>query len=153
MGRYAILAEAVVPKQDTCPQMQQLIERLATKHQVDTSVAGVRLWLALPGTTERLLIAGLSGQRIGITHCLANAAEQLTCDIDLVCLVDEAGWQPIELLQSEGVEATYVQKQAATGAVQIQDSGENLDLARFAECWAEQLMRQRWLEEGHPVRV
>jgi hypothetical protein len=125
--------------------MQQFIERLVTKHQVDLSIAGVRLWLELLGTRDRLLIAGLSGQRIGVTHCIANVDEQLVCDTDLVFLVDEAGWQPIELLQTDGVWKEYVQVMAATGGVQI--------LPSFAEYWAEKLTHQRWLEDSQPVRV
>ena len=91
MRRRAVLAEAAVSEQDTCPQMQAFIERLAAKHPVDLSVAGVRLWLGLPGTPERLLSAGLSGQRISVTHCLADADEWLVCDTDWVFLVAEAG--------------------------------------------------------------
>src|SRR5437867_1753342 len=109
MQRRAVLKEAAVLAQDTCPPMQQCIERLASKHQVDLSVAGVRLWLALPDTPERLLIAGLSGQRVGVTHCVADADEQLACDTDLVFLVAEAGWQPLELLHTDAVWAAYVQ--------------------------------------------
>src|SRR5687768_13741063 len=104
----SLLAQPLQAVQETCPTMQQFIERLASQHQTDLSVVGVQLWLALPGTRERLLIAGLSGQRISITHCLADANEQLACDMDLVFLVAEMGWQPVELLHNDAVWAAYV---------------------------------------------
>jgi hypothetical protein len=153
MRRRAVLEEAPVLALDTCPQMQQFIEQLATKHQVDLSIAGIRLWLALPGTTERILIAGLSGQRIGITHCVANAAEQLVCDTDLVCLVDEAGWQPIELLHTDAVWAAYVRRMAATGEVQIFDEVGEIRLPHFVEYWASTLEQQYWLDQSQRLRV
>ena len=148
MQRRAVLAEAALLAQDTCPQMQQFIERLTSKHQVDLSIADVRLWLALPDTTERLLIASLTGQRISITHCIADADEQLACDTDLVFLVAEAGWQPIELLHTEAVWAAYRETVAATGGVQVFDEAGEISLPRFAEYWASTLEQQRWLDRS-----
>jgi len=153
MRRHPVLAEATVLALDTCPQMQQFIERLAAKHQVDFSIAGVRLWLALPGTIERLLIAGLSGERVGLTHCIADTDEQLACDTDLVFLVDEAGWQPIELLHTDVVRAAYVKVIAATGGVQIFDEVGEISLPRFAEYWAIMLEQQRWLDQSQRLHV
>ncbi len=153
MQRRAVLAEAAVLVQDTCPQMQQFIERLATKHQVDLSIAGVRLWLALPGTPERLLIAGLSDQRVGVTHCVADADEQLACDTDLVFLVAEAGWQPVELLHTAAVWAVYVKVMVTTGGVQIFDEAGEISLPRFAEYWASTLEQRRWLSHSQRLYV
>lgn len=153
MRRYAVLGEAAVPEQDTCPRMQQFIEQLAVKHQVDVSVAGVRLWLKLSGTTERLLIAGLSGQRISVTHCVADVDEQLACDTDLVFLMDEAGWQPIELLHTEVVWAAYVKVMAATGGTQVYDEAGKVSLPSFAEYWAKMLEQQRWLWSSQRLYV
>lgn len=153
MRRYAVLGEAAAPEQDTCPRMQQFIEQLAVKHQMDVSVAGVRLWLELSGTTERLLIANLSGQRISVTHCVADVNEQLVCDTDLVFSVDEAGWQPIEFLHTEAVWTAYVQGMAAAGGAQVYDEAGEICLPRFAEYWAERLTQQHWLEESQPLCV
>jgi hypothetical protein len=153
MRRHPVLAQASVPALDTCPQMQQFIERLAIQHQVDLSIAGVRLWLALPDTTERLLIAGLSGQRIGITHCVADTDELLLCDTDLVCLVAEAGWQPIELLHTDAVWTAYVQVMVATGSTQIFDEAGEIRLPHFAEYWARTLEQQGWLDQSQFLRI
>ena len=153
MRRHPVLDEPVITEQDSCLQMQQLIERLAAKHQVNVAVAGVRLWLSLPGTSECLLIAGLSGQRVGLTHCVADADRRLACDMDLVFLVDEVGWQPIELLHSEAVWAAYVQRMAATGGAQVYDEAGEIRLLSFTEDWAKQLIHQHWLEDSQPVLV
>lgn len=153
MRRYAVLDEPVIFEQNTCPQMQQFIEQLVAKHQIDVFVAGVQLWLALPGTMERLLIAGLSDGRVGLTHCVANAEDQLNCDTDLVFRIDEAGWHPIELLHTDAVWVAYVQVMVATGGVQVYDEAGEIRLSCFAEYWAEQLTQQYWLEESQLVCV
>jgi len=153
MRQRAVLTKSSIAAQETCPTMQRFIEWLATKHQVDVSIAGVCLWLALPGTRERLLIAGLSGQRISITHCVADVDGRLACDMDLVFLVDEVGWQPIELLHSEAVWAAYVQRMAATGGAQVYDEAGEIRLLSFAEDWAKQLTHQHWLKDSQSVLV
>lgn len=45
--RHPLLAEQSAAVEETCTKMQQFIEGLAAKHQVDVTVTGVRLWLAL----------------------------------------------------------------------------------------------------------
>src|SRR5205085_1406169 len=111
------------------------------------------LLLALPDSAERLLIAGLSGERIGVSHCLADGEACLSCDTDMVFLIVEDDLLPVELLHTDGVWAAYVQAMAATGGVQILDEAGEISLPRFAEYWAEQLTHQRWLEDSQPVRV
>jgi hypothetical protein len=147
------LAHDFDPVRETCPKMQQFIERLASQHQMDVFAAGVRLWLALPGTPERLLIASLSGQRISVTHCLADADEQLACDTDLVFLITEVGWQPLELLHTEAVWTAYVQGMAATVGIQIFDEAGEICLPCFAEYWANMFEQQRWLDKSQRLCV
>lgn len=151
--RDPLLDQPPVSLQETCPRMQTFVEGLATKYQVAVTVAGVQLWLALPGTRERLLIAGLSGQRISITHCIADADDQLVCDTDLVFLVDEVGWQPVELLYNDAVGEAYVQGMAATGGIQVFDEAGEISLPHFAESWARRLEQQRWLAQSQRLCV
>jgi hypothetical protein len=133
--------------------MQLLIERLAFKDQFNLSAVRGCLLLALPDSAERLLIAGLSGERIGVSHCLADGETCLSCDTDMVFLIVEDELQPVELLHTEAVWAAYEQVMVATGAAQVQDGEGNFDLACFAEFWAEQLTQQRWLEAGQRLYV
>src|SRR3954463_7501712 len=117
MRRHPVLAE-VTERNETqcCPKMQRLIERLAFKYQFNLSAAGGCLLLALPNSAERLLIAGLSGERVGITHCMADTEENLSCDTDMVFLIVEDELLPVELLHTDVVWAAYGQGMAATGA-------------------------------------
>lgn len=151
--RPALLAQPVEAGQGTCPQMQRLIEGLAAKYQVNLSSEGIRLVLALTGSSDRLLISGLSGQRISVTHCMADTEEYLSCDTDLVFLVNEGGWIPIELLHTEVVWAAYLQGLAATGGVQVCDEAGEICLTHFAESWANTLEEQRWLDKSQRLRV
>src|SRR5436853_20859 len=79
------------------------LEQLEWKHQCRVMEVGTQLWLALPESQERLTIAGLSGERVGLTHCVADIAEHLSCDIDMVFLMVEAALQPVELLHTKAV--------------------------------------------------
>ena len=99
------------------------------------------------------MIAGLSGERIGLTHCMADAEEYLACDTDMIFLIVEDEIQPVELLHTEAMWAAYVQVMAATGGVQIFDEAGEISLPRFAEYWAEKLTHQHWLEDSQPVCV
>lgn len=108
--------------------MQKFIECLATKHQVDLSVASVRLWLALPapqrGCSSLILEANVSALCIGVL---------MLTNIWRVIWIWCFGWQPLELLHTGEVWAAYVQMMAATGSVQIFDETEEIRLLCFAE--------------------
>lgn len=154
MRRRTVLAEVTEwDETECCPKMQLLIERLAFKYQFNLSTAGGSLLLALPGSADRLLIAGLSGERIGVSHCLADAEEYLACDTDMIFLIVEDEIQPVELLHTDAVWAAYVQVMAATGSVQILDEAGEISLPRFAEYWASMLEQQRWLLSSQRLHV
>ncbi len=154
MRRRAILEEVADPASaELCPQMQLFIERLAFKYQFNLSAAVGCLLLALPASAERLLIAGLSGERVGISHCIADAEGDLSCDIDMVFLIVEDELLPVELLHTEAVWAAYVQGMAATDGVQIFDEAGEISLPRFAEYWASTLEQQRWLDKSQRLCV
>jgi hypothetical protein len=154
MRRRAVLAEATdLTEAALCPKMQLLIERLAFKYQFNLSLAGGCLLLALPESAERLLIAGLSDERIGVSHCLADGEACLSCDTDMIFLIGEDEIQPVELLHTDAVWEEYVQVMAATGGVQVFDEAGEISLPRFAEYWASTLEQQRWLLSSQRLRV
>jgi hypothetical protein len=109
--------------------------------------------LALPDSADRLLIAGLSGERVGLTHCMADAEEYLACDTDMIFLIVEDEIQPLELLHTEAVWEAYMQVMAATGGVQILDEAGEISLPRFTEYWASTLEQQCWLDQSQRLRV
>jgi hypothetical protein len=154
MRRHPVLAEAAdLAETELCPTMQLLIERLAFKHQFNLSAAGGCLLLALPNSAERLIIAGLSGERVGLTHCLADVEGHLALDLDMVFLIGEDDLQPVELLHTDAVWVSYVQGMAATDSAQILDEAGEISLPRFAEYWASTLEQQRWLDQSQRLRV
>ena len=126
-----------------CPKMQHLLEQLLSKHGCNLQEAGLELWLALPNSKERLLIAGLSSQRLGVTHCVVETAEQLSLDLDLVFVVYETQLEPVELCHSFDIGHCYFQ---ATG--EDANHGE-VDLVRFSEYLADLLEAHRWVIDGH----
>ncbi len=154
MRRRAVLDEAAdLTEAEHCPQMQWFIERLAFKYQFNLSAAGGCLLLALPASAERLLIAGLSGEGVGLTHCIADGEGYLSCDTDMVFLIVEDELQPVELLHTDAVWAAYVKVMAATDGVQILDEVGEVSLPHFAEYWASTLEQQRWLDQSHCLCV
>lgn len=154
MRRRAVLEEAAgLAEAEVCPKMQWLIERLTFKYQFNLSTAGGCLLLALPASAERLLIAGLSGERIGLTHCIADAEGYLTLDLDMVFLIVEDDLEPVELLHTDAVWEAYVQGMAATDGVQVFDEAGEISLPHFAEYWASTLEQQQWLDQSHRLRV
>src|SRR5690349_3405054 len=154
MRRCTVLAEATERDETACcPKMQRLIERLAFKYQFNLSAAGGCLLLALPESAERLLIAGLSGERVGVSHCLADGEACLSCDTDMVFLMVEDELHPVELLHTDVVWAAYVQVMAATSGVQFFDEASEISLPRFAEYWASTLEQQCWLDQSQRLRV
>ncbi len=126
-----------------CPKMQALIEQLMGKHQCNMKEAGMELWLALPNSNERLMIAGLSSQRVSLTHCVADAEGHLSLDLDLVFVVYETQLEPVELVHSLEIGHGYFQ---ATGE---DANNSEVDLARFSEYLANLLEAKRWVIDGH----
>lgn len=149
MRGSAVLADRIaITEADWCPTMQALIERLAFKYQFNVFVAGNPLVLALPDSAERLLLSGLSGERVAVTHCFANTEDQLALDLDMVFLLGEADLRPVELLFTDAPWAVFAQVMAATDGAQAQGDAGCLNLALFAEAWAQLLIQQGWLDES-----
>jgi len=133
------------PKTSSCPKMQGLIEKLAYKHHCDVKTVGTQLWLALPDSRERLMIAGLSSQRVGLTHCIADTAGYLALDLDLVFVVIDEQFEPVEAVHSLETGQLY---HTATG----EDANNGaVDLVRFSEYIANLLEAQRWVVDAHQL--
>jgi len=128
-----------------CPKMQHLLEQLLWKHQCNMKEVGMQLWLGLPNSNERLMLAVLSSQRLGLTHCIADAEDQLSLNLDLVFVVYETQLEPVELCHSFDIGHCYFQ---ATG--EDANNGE-IDLVCFSEYLADLLEAQRWVIDGHQL--
>src|SRR5256885_3746897 len=74
----------LVPQPTTSPRMQQVVTHLAATHHVDLAQKGATLQLDVPDQQQRWLIGNIDGERIGVTRCQVNGAEQLAPELDLV---------------------------------------------------------------------
>ena len=130
----------------TATHLKTLIESLAAQHEVDVTAQGNTLFLALPSAADRLIIAGLSARRIGISHCLTAGQECLSLDLDMVFEINEAGWVPVELIYAEGVWQRYIQQPSICEA-----SEEHVDLVVFSDYFAVLLLQQGWLQNSRCI--
>ena len=130
----------------TAMRLKGIIDRLSTQYEIDVTAQGNTLFLALPSAADRLIIAGLSACRIGITHCLATGEECLSLDLDMVFEIDEAGWTPVELIYAEGVWQRYIQQPSICEA-----SEEHVDLVMFSDYFAVLLLQQGWLKNSRRI--
>lgn len=73
----------------TCPQMKEVIAKLAEKHGVDLSQIGAHFRLDQPGY-ERLCVETISARRVSVAHYFEMNGD-LVPDPDIVFLIDEKG--------------------------------------------------------------
>jgi len=126
--------------------LRVLIESLAAQYEIDVKAQGNTLLLALPSAAARLIIAGLSARRIGISHCLTAGQQCLSLDLDMVFEIDEAGWTPVELIYAEDVWQRYIQQPSVYEA-----SEEYVDLVDFSDYFAVLLLQQGWLQNSRRI--
>ena len=93
----------------TSPQLEQIVKRLAAKYGVDLSQPGAQLSLDMPTRPDCWLIANLDGMRISVTRCVVEEGDCLAPDLDMVFALTLQGWEPVELVHTEGVWNAYVQ--------------------------------------------
>ncbi|MFN8495704.1 MAG: hypothetical protein U0350_49385 [Caldilineaceae bacterium] len=129
----------------TATKLKTLIESLAAYHQIDVTTVGNTLRLAGPAPRDQLCIAGLSAQRIGITHYLTEGAERLGLAISLVFEIDECVWTPVELIYADEIWQRYSQQ---TDSSLPQTFEAEVDLVRFSDYFAVVLVQQGWLEHS-----
>ncbi len=133
---------------DTAPQMQQFIEQLAARHEVDLTVPHAKLWLHHPDEHACLLISNVDGNRMAVAYAHRQEAE-LVLEMDMVFLIDANGeWFPMEVSYTDAIWDAYVLAAEVWSALVIEDAEGELDLALFAEFHAAQWQTQGWLEKG-----
>jgi hypothetical protein len=132
------------------PLMERIAKTLAVRYGMDWSQKGAFLSLAMPGRSERWLLINLDGERFSLTCCLVEQDHTLTPEVDMVFTMHPEGWEPIELLYSNEIFATFVQD-ARAADLPVYDMEGNLRFDTFTEYWAKQLEEQGWVEHGHPL--
>lgn len=123
------------------PLMQQLIERLAAKHEVDLSEPDQYLRLSMPNCPIHLVIETTHDRRLMVS-CYGKDE---TDDADPEMLFEPGypdGWLPVELLYSPQEWETFSQETS------LSISPNEVDLADLTEYWASRLVEQGWLDHG-----
>jgi hypothetical protein len=131
----------------TSPKMQQVIQALAAKHEVDLNEVGASLRLDMAGYDS------LTVQRRGPT--LLSVAfrfkEQgvLVPDPEVLFFTGYGmKWIAFAISQAVGSQRSYAQlSEEATRLVRCHQAGQ-ADLAYFVNIWAQNICEQGWLEYG-----
>lgn len=120
------------------PLMQQLIEQLAAKYEVDLSAPDQYLRLGMPNCPIHLVIETTHDRRVMV----ACYDKDETDDADPQMLFEPGypdGWLPVELLYSPQ-EWELLSQQAG-----LSTSPDDIELAYLTEYWAKRLADQGWL--------
>lgn len=135
----------------TCPQMKEVIAKLADKHGVDLSQIGAHFRLDQPGY-ERLCVETISARRVSVAHYFEMNGD-LVPDPDIVFLIDAKGeWAAIGITDSFGPWRSLVKMSVDGNSVVFYDRKGQASLADFAETWAQNLQDQKWLDNGTCTR-
>lgn len=124
-------------------QMQQIIEALAAKHTVALADADAVLKLTLPGYMP-LVIRNAGLNRVSVYHYFMFNGDAIP-DPHILFWVTPTGWYPLEVTQTIGGHRSYVRLNEAGTEVRWVNQRPQLDLARFAEMWAQNIQDQGWL--------
>ena len=124
------------------PTMQQLIEQLAAKHNVDLSQPRATLRLTLSGRDDWLVVYTADGRHISLSRCV-NAAGSVDTDPYILLLMDyPTGWLPLDLLYSP------TEWEAFAHATTLAEDLDAVDLVELTEYWAGLFIAQGWLERS-----
>jgi hypothetical protein len=130
----------------TSPKMQQVIEQLAKKHQLDLSQVEAHLRLEMPGY-QPLVIENIGCQRISVAHYFEQNGD-LIADPDVVFFAGYGVWVPMEITQVLGGYRRYAALDEAGQTIVRIDVRGQAALATFSEQWAQNILDQGWLQCG-----
>lgn len=130
--------------------MQEVIEQLAAKHDVDIDYYLAFLWLDKPGYAKRLIIERIDEARISIAFAHADeASDRFILDPDMIFLTLPSGWLPIEIYCSQVEWTTYLASLPVSENC-LADSVTADHYLAFTEYVAKRIRDEGWLSEGVP---
>lgn len=131
----------------TCPQMRNVIEKLAMQHDIDLDKPGAMLWLEMAGF-DRLRIERLPNGCISVAHVFQTGRFSIP-EPDVCFFVDaEKAWVPVNITQSMSGFRAYAELSDDGSSIVRYSQKHQADLASFCEQWAQNLRDQRWLENA-----
>src|SRR3712207_3067994 len=119
------------------PKMRQVIEALATKHEVNLSEVGASLRLDMPGY-DSLYIQTMAPTLISVAHRF-EAQGVLVPDPEVLFFTKGTKWIAIDITQSIGGNRTYAQlSEDGTRIVNYYKTAQ-AHLASFVKIWAQNI--------------
>lgn len=130
------------------PEMQKVVEELATKHGADLSVPGAWMRLELPHF-DRLVVEAIGVRRISVAHYWELEHDLIPAP-EIVFAVEGECWYPISIEQ--GFTGFSLVARKVDGAWFGQRDGQ-AGVAAFADEWATNIREQGWIDRAELARV
>lgn len=131
------------------PTMQEVVQQLMERHDVDVSLSNLFLRLDLAGH-DSLVIDHVGPSQLAVAHCFEQ--DGVWCaEREILFFTDaQTGWIPIEITQLPTGWMAYAKLDANRDCVIRMNPCGQEKLAEFSERWARKLLAQDWLEQGVP---
>ena len=130
------------------PKMQEVIQELAKRYQLDLTDPNAFLRLDLP-EHDTLVIDHVAVSQIAVSHCFEECGGW-KIDREVVFFLSDGQWIPIEITQmATGWLAFAKVDRQGQRLIRINSCGQEA-LAQFCDRWASKLEQEKWLELGIP---
>jgi hypothetical protein len=131
------------------PTMQQMVQQLVERYNVDLCPVGTFLRLDQAGH-DSLVIDHIGAAQISVMTCYVDCGER-QIDREVLFFIGYPNqWIPIEITQMETGWTAFARLSSDSQRIaRINHCGQER-LAEFTERWARKLARQNWLEQGTP---
>lgn len=130
--------------------LQQFVEQIERKYEVDLSQVGGYVCIALPSSSDYLLLHRPDTEHFYLARVVEGGDTYFIPDPDVLVYTGPEGWLPVEILFSEAEWQQFLRTQSVKTGAQEQD-GSNTDMIDFADTWAQRLLEDGWLAHGEKV--
>lgn len=131
-------------------KLQQLVKQMAVKYEVDLTHVGASMCLALPYSSDYLVLQRLDARHLYIARVVEGGDTYFIPDPSVLVCTNPLGWMPVEILYSEAEWRKFLRAQSFRTNAQAQDT-QNGVLVDFAETWSQCLIEEGWLAHGEKV--
>lgn len=129
--------------------MQQMVQQVLARYNVDLCPVGTFLRLDQPGYDSLVIDHGDASQ-ISVMTCDVECGEW-RIDREVLFFTGYPNqWIPIEITQMETGWTAFARLSSDHQRIARINHCSQEKLAEFTECWARKLTRQNWLEQGTP---
>jgi hypothetical protein len=129
------------------PKMQEVISAIAAKYGLNMRQQGAHVRLTMPHY-DPLVIEVLHEHLVNVAHLYEPRPDIRIADPAIAFFTGYDLWVPVEVTQRIGGYRIYATLSDDMGDITGVLPTAQADLADFAEMWAENIVEQRWLEQG-----